>query len=152
MFVCYIVYKLLNKNCFAYTRTAEKTYLSAFCIWCKKVNYLYTGFKNLLCRFLVFKKRRFSVYAPLWGIFRLRLFIYSLTENIKKSAQCFFAYGNFNSFACAFYLHVTVKTFAWRKHYTSYNFIAYMLCSLHYSLFTVCLNLKSIFYCRKLFA
>ena len=48
MLIGNVIYKLLNKHRLAYSCTAEKTYLSAFQIWCDKVDDLDTGFQNLV--------------------------------------------------------------------------------------------------------
>ena len=54
MLVCDVIDKLLDKNCFADARTAEKTDLTAFKIWADKVYYLDTCFKYLISGNLFF--------------------------------------------------------------------------------------------------
>jgi len=104
--------KLLNKHSFTNACTAEQTYFTALCIWCKKVYYLYACFKDLCCRLLIFKFWRLSVYLPIIISLDRLAAVNALTKDIEHSSKGSVTYRNFYASACGSDLHILFKSVA----------------------------------------
>ena len=144
VFLSDIIDKLHYKNSLADTGTAEKTYFTAFCIRCNKVNNLNTRFKYFRCRILFFVCRRLTMYTPFFFCFGIRHIINRITQNVKNSSECFFTDRHFNSLTCINGVHTSDKSVRRAHRNTSDNIVAYMLCNFRNKPLTFIVNFNGI--------
>ena len=81
-----ISYEFLNKYCFTYSGTTEKTDFSTFCIWCQKVDYLNSCLQDFNNRALFLKRRWLSVDYPVFLTIKILSTINCIAKYIKQSA------------------------------------------------------------------
>ena len=151
VFLCYVMYKLLDKNRFTDSRSSEKTYLSALRIGFKQVNDLDSGLKYLDDRSLLRERRCFSVYAAAFGIGRhVPLAVKRLTERIEHSAKRAFSDGNADSATCGNDFHASRNALAFCHHDTTDGIVPNMRLDLHYLPFSLDRQFQRLIDFRKL--
>ena len=129
----YVVYELLDKDCFADARAAEKSYLAAFAVRLQQIYRLYARFEYLDRRALLAERRRGAVDAHAFGgILYLRAAVDGRAEYVEHSAQRPLADGHLYALSGCFNAHAAREPFAFGQHDAAHRMLAQMLRNFHY--------------------
>ena len=127
-----VVYKLLDKDCFADACAAEQTDLAALCVGLKKVDDLDAGLKYLGCGLLLVKGRGTAVDIPALRVLRdFALAVDGTAKNVEHSAERDLAHGHLNAVAESLDLKAAGQTVAAGHHNAADGVAGKVLLDLH---------------------